>query len=117
MGVQLRTVLGHLQRHACREQTGALTDAELLRRYLNRRDEAAFEALVWRHGAMVLAVCRRVARHEQDAEDAFQAVFLTFARAAGAITRGESVGGWLYRVAGRVARKARARSARFAAQP
>jgi RNA polymerase sigma factor (sigma-70 family) len=117
MSLQLRTVLGHLQRHACREQTGALTDAELLRRYLTRRDEAAFESLVWRHGAMVLAVCRRLVRHEQDAEDAFQAVFLTFARAAGAITQRESVGGWLYRVACRVARKARARSARHAAQP
>jgi RNA polymerase sigma factor (sigma-70 family) len=117
MGLPLRTVLGQLQRHACREQTGALTDAELLRRYLTRRDEAAFESLVWRHGAMVLAVCRRLVRHEQDAEDAFQAVFLTFARAAGRITRRESVGGWLYRVACRVARKARARSARRAAGP
>jgi RNA polymerase sigma factor (sigma-70 family) len=117
MGTQLRTVLGQLRRHACREQAGALTDTELLCRYRTRRDEAAFEALVWRHGAMVLAVCRRVAGHEQDAEDAFQAVFLVFARAAGAITRGESVGGWLSRVAGRVARKARARSARHAALP
>jgi RNA polymerase sigma factor (sigma-70 family) len=117
MNPPLRTVLGHLQRHACHEYTGALTDTELLRRYLTRRDEAAFESLVWRHGAMVLGVCRRVTRHEQDAEDAFQAVFLTFARAAGAITRGDSVGGWLYRVAGRVARKARARSARLATLP
>jgi RNA polymerase sigma factor (sigma-70 family) len=110
-------MLGQLRRLACRERAGALTDAELLRRYLGQRDEAAFESLVWRHGAMVLGVCRRVARHEQDAEDAFQAVFLAFARAAGTVTRGESVGGWLYRVACRVARKARARSARHAAQP
>jgi DNA-directed RNA polymerase specialized sigma24 family protein len=56
-------------------------------------------------------------RHEQDAEDAFQAVFLAFARAAGTVTRRESVGGWLYRVACRVARKARARSQRGATLP
>jgi hypothetical protein len=99
MGLQLQTVLGQLRRLACREQTGALSDAELLRRYLVRRDEAAFESLVWRHGPMVLGVCRRLVRHEQDAEDAFQAVFLAFARAAGTVTRRESVGGWLYRIA------------------
>jgi RNA polymerase sigma factor (sigma-70 family) len=117
MGLQLQTVLGQLRRLACREQTGALSDAELLRRYLGQQDEAAFEALVWRHGPMVLGVCRRLVRHEQDAEDTFQAVFLAFARAAGTVTRRESVGGWLYRVACRVARKARARSQRAAAQP
>ncbi len=117
MSAPVQTVLGQLRRLACRERTGALTDAELLRRYLTRRDEAAFEALVWRHGPMVLAVCRRLARHEQDAEDAFQAVFLAFARAAGTVTRGESVGGWLYRVACRIARRARARSVRRAALP
>jgi RNA polymerase sigma factor (sigma-70 family) len=117
MSSQLRTILGHLQRRASREQTGALTDLELLRRYLTKRDEAAFEALVWRHGAMVLAVCRRLARHEQDAEDAFQAVFLAFARTAGSIGHGESAGGWLYRVACRVARKARFRAARHPVAP
>ena len=117
MGPQLRLVLGQLRRLACREQTGVLTDAELLRRYLAQRDEAAFESLVWRHGPMVLSVCRRLTRHEQDAEDAFQAVFLAFARAAKGITRRESVGGWLYRVACRVARKARTRAARHVAQP
>jgi RNA polymerase sigma factor (sigma-70 family) len=115
MRSQLRTVLGQLQRSA-KEQAGGLTDAELLCRFTCWRDEAAFEALVWRHGAMVLGVCRRVLRHAQDAEDAFQATFLVFARAAGSITRQESVGGWLYRVASRVARRARARAARRAAQ-
>src|SRR5262249_10316241 len=58
MGPQLRTVLGKLQRLAGRDPAGPLTDAELLGRYQQRRDEAAFEALVWRHGPMVLGVCR-----------------------------------------------------------
>jgi RND family efflux transporter MFP subunit len=83
-------------------------DAELLRRFADGRDEAAFELLLWRHGPMVLAVCRRLLRHAEDAEDAFQATFLALARKAGAIARGEAVGGWLYRVAYRVALRARA---------
>src|SRR5262245_38408832 len=114
MDWQLRTVLGQLRRQAGRERFGALTDAELLRRYAGRRDEAAFEALVWRHGAMVLGVCRRRLGHAQDAEDAFQATFLALARAASTVTRRESVGGWLYRVACRVASRARLRAARRA---
>jgi RNA polymerase sigma factor (sigma-70 family) len=115
--VTLRSVLGKLHRLGCRELGGGLTDAELLRRYRESRDEAAFETLVWRHGVMVLAVCRRTTRSEPDAEDAFQATFLTLAPSAAAITRQESVGGWLYRVAGRVARRLRARAARQAASP
>jgi RNA polymerase sigma factor (sigma-70 family) len=116
MGPQLRTVLSKLQQLAGRDPAGPLTDAELLRRYQERRDEAAFESLVWRHGGMVLGVCRRLLPGEQDAEDAFQATFLALARSAGAISRRESVGGWLYRVAGRVARRARARTVRHAAR-
>jgi HlyD family secretion protein len=82
-------------------------DAELLARFVARRDEAAFELLLWRHGPMVLAVCRRLLRHEDDAEDAFQATFLALVRKAGSIAQGEAVGGWLYRVAYRVALRAR----------
>ena len=117
MGPQRQSILGHLHRLAQCQTTGALTDAELLRRYRSNGDEAAFEALVWRHAGMVLGVCRRVLRREQDAEDAFQATFLALARAAGAIGRAESVGGWLYRVAGRIARKAGARAARHHGPP
>src|SRR5262249_368681 len=71
-------------------------------------DEGAFAALLARHGPMVLGVCRRVLRHTQDAEDAFQATFLVLARKAGAIGRREALGGWLYGVACRVAARARA---------
>jgi RNA polymerase sigma factor (sigma-70 family) len=82
-------------------------DDVLLERYTARREEAAFAALVRRHGPMVLGVCRRVLQHEQDAEDAFQAVFCVLARKAGAIRQGTAVGGWLYAVACRIARKAK----------
>ena len=82
-------------------------DDELLRQFARARDEAAFEFLVWRHGSMVLGVCRRAIRDEQLAEDAFQAVFLFLAQNAGAV-RG-NLGGWLFRVARRVAAHALSR--------
>ncbi len=85
---------------------GVLTDGELLGRFVDHRDEAAFEALVWRHGSMVLGVCRRVLRQDQDAEDAFQAAFLALARKAASVRRRGAVGPWLYRVALRVALRA-----------
>ena len=87
-----------------------LSDAELLGRWTAGRDEAAFELLLRRHAPLVLGVCRRLLPHPQDVEDAFQAVFLLLVRKATAIRRGASVAGWLYRVAYRVA--LRARSAR-----
>src|SRR5215470_14281925 len=85
-----------------------LTDGELLGRFVARRDEAAFEALVRRHGPMVLGLCRRILRDGHDAEDAFQATFFVLARKAAAITRRETVGGWLHGVACNTALKARA---------
>src|SRR5262249_34944955 len=76
------------------------------------RDEAVFELLLWRHAAMVLDVCQGVLRDAHAAEDAFQATFLVLARKAASIGKGESLGGWLYRVAYRVELKARARGAK-----
>src|SRR6516225_7549490 len=87
-------------------------DGELLERFARNHDGAAFETLVQRHGAMVLGVCRRVLDHAQDAEDAFQATFLVLVRKAGSIGRPELLGNWLYGVAYRTARKARANAAR-----
>jgi RNA polymerase sigma factor (sigma-70 family) len=86
----------------------ALTDAELVGRFVDWRDEVAFAALVRRYGTVVFGVCRRVLRHEQDAEDAFQATFLVFSRNAARVRRAGAVGNWLYGVAVNVARKAKA---------
>lgn len=57
------------------ESSAPVTDGELLRQFLSRRDEADFEALVRRHGPIVLAVCRRTLGSADDADDAFQATF------------------------------------------
>jgi RNA polymerase sigma factor (sigma-70 family) len=103
---QLGPVVRHLRKLAAGLPEPGLTDAQLLHHFRVRRDEGAFAALVARHGRLVLAVCRQVLRHAQDAEDAFQATFLVLARQAGSIRRTEAIGSWLYRVAYRVATKA-----------
>ncbi|MBX9581116.1 MAG: sigma-70 family RNA polymerase sigma factor [Gemmataceae bacterium] len=90
------------------------SSAELLARFADTRDEQAFAELVRRYGRMVLAVCRRGAGHPQDAEDAFQAVFLVLARKAGRVGRPDALGSWLYGVAVRVAGRARRAAARRA---
>jgi RNA polymerase sigma factor (sigma-70 family) len=106
------TILQHLRRMAGASGADALTDAHLVGRWLARRDEAAFELLVWRHGPMVLDLCRRVLRHEHDVEDAFQATFLVLVRKAASIGKADSVGSWLYKVAYRVALEVKATAAR-----
>jgi RNA polymerase sigma factor (sigma-70 family) len=89
-----------------------LGEGQLLERFVARRDVAAFEALVARHGPMVLAVCRRILRDEHDAEDAFQATFLVLVRRAASIQRRDLLANWLYGVAHRVAVRARQQSSR-----
>jgi len=98
----LDTVMQYLRRVAL-----TASDAHLLENFARHQDEAAFERLVFIHGPMVLGLCRRLLRHEQDAEDAFQATFLTLARTAGTISNRESLGSWLYKVAYRIACRTR----------
>jgi RNA polymerase sigma factor (sigma-70 family) len=88
------------------------TDSELLAQFVSEQEEAAFEALVRRHGPMVLRVGRRVLSNPHDADDVFQATFLTLARRAASIRKQQSVAAWLYGVAYRIAIKARAEAAR-----
>src|SRR4051812_11098910 len=83
------------------------SDGELLERFTEMRDAAAFELLVRRHAELVLAVCRRLARDDHAAEDAFQATFLVLFRKAGSVRRGTALPAWLHRVACRVALRAR----------
>ena len=79
------------------------SDYELVQRFLEQRDQSAFEALVRRHGAMVFQVAQRLLHQEQDAEDVFQATFLTLARKAGSLRKPGSVACWLHGVAHRLA--------------
>ena len=100
-------VLGYLRRLSGQRDAGPSSDRQLLERFAARRDEAAFTALLARHGPMVWGVCSRVLGNAEDAEDAFQATFLVLARKAGAAGWRDSVAGWLHAVARRVAWKAR----------
>jgi RNA polymerase sigma factor (sigma-70 family) len=99
-------VVRHL-RESAGPPTAAPTDRQLLVGFCAGGDQAAFAKLVGRHGAMVLRVCRRVLRHEQDAEDAFQATFLVLAKKATSVRRTEALASWLHGVAHRVALRAK----------
>jgi RNA polymerase sigma factor (sigma-70 family) len=107
-----RSLLHYLHHVVAPHGADDLDDDQLLERFVARRDEAAFTALVGRHGPLVMGVCRRVLHREHDAEDAFQATFLVLARKAASIVRREAVASWLYGVALRIARKAQAGLAR-----
>jgi RNA polymerase sigma factor (sigma-70 family) len=108
----LGRVLNHIRGLAGAPSADQATDGDLLRRFVARGEEAAFAALLQRHGGLVLGLCRRLLNDEHDSEDAFQATFLVLARKAGSIRKEQSLGSWLYGVAYRIASKARADIAR-----
>ncbi len=109
---QIDPLLRFIRQLAVGRKDSELPDHQLLERFATLRDEAAFAAILRRHGPMVLSVCRSVLHNVHDAEDAFQAAFLVLARKAGSIQRRESVSSWLYRVAYHLAVKAQANAAR-----
>lgn len=109
-GRQSHLILQYLRSFIHRRGGGA--DSQLLERFVREGDETAFEVLVWRHGPMVLALGQRVLHNPHDAEDVLQATFLTLVRKAGSIGKSEALGSWLYKVAYRIALRARARAAK-----
>jgi RNA polymerase sigma factor (sigma-70 family) len=100
-------VIGRLRDILGSHGNSPIVDAELLRRFVQDKDHAAFEALVRRHGPMVLGVCHRVLRCRHDVEDAFQATFLVLLRKAASLRSPSKIGNWLYGVAYRTAVQAR----------
>src|SRR5947209_11961467 len=98
MEAPLDTLLRHLHQLAAGPRIAHGTDRQLLDDFTAGGDEAAFAALVARHGPMVLRVCRRVLNHEHDAEDAFQATFLVLAQGSAGIRGRETLAGWLHGV-------------------
>jgi RNA polymerase sigma factor (sigma-70 family) len=109
---RLNNGLEGLRRAALLRDGAGLADGQLLECFVTRHEEAAFEAIVRRHGPMVMGVCRRVLGNRHDAEDAFQATFLVLVRKAGAIMSRELLANWLYGVAYNTALKAKAATAR-----
>ena len=112
----LPSALEPLVRNLLRGEVAALSDGELLERYIAQRDEPAFETLVRRHGPMVLATCRRILGRLHDAEDAFQATFLVLACRARNVWPRDAVGAFLHGVAYRTSLKARGRLTRLRQQ-
>jgi RNA polymerase sigma factor (sigma-70 family) len=108
---QLDAVSRHLRKLAGTLAARELTDADLLGRYVSDRDEAAFAAIVERHGGLVWSVCRRLLSRTEDVEDAFQATFLVLIRKATTIRQRGAIASWLYGVAYRTAMKAKKSSA------
>src|SRR5437763_12402668 len=96
---QLSPILRHIRTLVDARTLAEATDGQLLERYAASREEAAFAALLRRHGPMVLSVARRVLRRLCDAEDVFQATFLHLSRKAATIRKYASVGSWLHGVA------------------
>jgi RNA polymerase sigma factor (sigma-70 family) len=109
---EANSLLRHLRRLAGTAEAQGASDRALIESFVSDRDDAAFATLFRRHGPMVLSLCRRVLRNEEEADDAFQATFLVLARKAHSLRSRDTVSSWLYGVAYRTALKARCSAAR-----
>jgi RNA polymerase sigma factor (sigma-70 family) len=112
MSSPLAAGIRHLRGKLAAQQRCEDSDEQLLHAFLTHRDESAFAVLVRRHGPMVLHVCRCLLKHQQDAEDAFQATFLVLARNAAALRKKSSLASFLHGIAYRTAMKAKRAAAR-----
>jgi RNA polymerase sigma factor (sigma-70 family) len=108
----MNTIIQHLRRAALAQDGAGMTDGQLLEAFIARKDDETFDALLHRHGAMVMDVCFRILRNHHDSEDAFQATFLVLARKASSVRPRQQVANWLHGVAYRTALKARAMRAK-----
>src|SRR5262245_38102620 len=112
MDQQRHAALQLIRRIADPNGSADLPDAVLLRQFVERRDQAAFAAIVQRHGPLVLGVGQRIMHNRADSEDVFQATFLVLVRKASSIVKQRSLGSWLYGVACRIALRAKGARAR-----
>ena len=108
----LGIVLRQVSQLAAAAANQSLLDGQLLERFADRHDQAAFAELVRRHGRLVWGVCRHLLQHDQDAEDAFQATFLALAHKAGALGKLRALAGWLHEAAFRSAMQTKRQAAR-----
>jgi RNA polymerase sigma factor (sigma-70 family) len=108
----VNTFIQHIRRVVPAGDRADQTDEQLLGCFIEQQDEVAFEALVRRHGPMVMGVCRRVLHHQHDAEDAFQATFLVLVLKAATVAPRAMVANWLYGVAHQTAIRAQTSNTR-----
>src|SRR5271155_1667041 len=108
MSVRSIEALQRYLRRLCDEAVPS-EDAVLLNRFVTAHDREAFELLIARHGPMVLGTARRLVDNTHDAEDVFQAVFLSLARQGQSIRQGRTLPAWLHKTTCRIAAKARAK--------
>jgi RNA polymerase sigma factor (sigma-70 family) len=108
----LQNVLIFARRMAEASGSSQASDSDLLEHFTLHNDQGSFAVLIERHGALVWGACCRVLERVQDAEDCFQATFLVLARKASSLRRGDSLAGWLHRVAYRLALRSQAGAGR-----
>ena len=75
------------------------SDLDLLKQYVEGRDEAAFTELVRRHASMVYGAALRQTGNPHQAQEVTQAVFLLLVRKAPGMNDSVVLGSWLFRAA------------------